>query len=311
MRDSVQAWYLEGMDYKEAPTSLAALRTQAQHTVASCAELMSIEKWEHLLQGKRGELPDGWVFLEELVATMRGIATGANGFFLISKSEAARVGIRSSQVWPCVGRANDVRHIVFTGRDFDELTATGGKTELLNLHDPLTEAERAYVARGEEDGLLARYLLKMRFPWYSMEQRNVAPIWAAVFGRGDLKFVFNEAGVRSLTNFHCVYPHNRDPQFMRALVFCLNSSVVRAHSKLHTRIYGGGLSKFEPKDVKAIPVPDLRRVSSDRLAELGRGLDAMDRASRLGNPAETSRWDELVEAVGREAAKSGGVFQRL
>jgi len=312
MREGVQAWYLEGIDYTLAPTSLAALRAQARHTLASRSELVATEKWEHLFQGKRGALAAGWVFLEELVATMRGIATGSNGFFLISKNDVARTKIRPSQILPCVGRAKDVRHFVFTERDFHDLTGAGGKTQLLNLRDPLTVAERAYVDQGEASGLLARYLLKTRFPWYSMEQRNVAPVWAAVFGRGDLKFVYNEAGVRSLTNFHCVYPHNRDPQFMRALVFCLNSTTVRAHSKLHTRIYGGGLSKFEPKDVKAIPVPDLRRVSRERLAELSRSLDDMDTLSRRGQQTErAARWDELVQAAGRDAAKSRSVFQRL
>jgi adenine-specific DNA-methyltransferase len=109
-----------------------------------------------------------------------------------------------------------------------------------------------------------------------MEQRKIAPIWSAVFGRGDLKFVFNEAGVRNLTNFHCIYPKSNDTVHQRALTLCLNSDTSRASSKLHGRVYGGGLNKFEPNDLKAIQVPDLRQVPRDTLVEMANLLSLLN-----------------------------------
>lgn len=299
----ITAWYLEGINFADAPASLHELGSMARRTVVQLDELRGSEKWEHLLQGKRMSRPKGWVTLEELAETRRGIATGANSFFLISQEAAVSAGIRNDMLLPCIGRANDVEHYIFTKRDFDKLTAMGGKTQLVNLSAPLTPAESKYVAWGESLGLRERYLLANRSPWYSMERREVAPIWAAVFGREDLKFVWNEAKVRSLTNFHCVYPIDQRPLFHRALVACLNADVVRSKSKLQTRVYGGGLSKFEPNDLKAILVPDLRVLPDSTLDDLSQSLDVLDGFSRGGDDIGTSALDQLVAHAGEQAAQ--------
>lgn len=300
----VRAWYLHGIDYSDAPASLAELRKSASVTDVTHDELLATQKWEHLLQGNKSELAPGWTYLGDLADTRRGIATGANAFFLVSKARLDSIGIRPELLLPCVGRAVDVEHFDFTMRDFDGLVDGGTPTFLLNLRGDLTASEAAYVRVGEEEGLVRRHLLANRRPWYSMEQREVAPIWAAVFGRGDLKFVLNSSGVRSLTNFHCVYPKIRDPDFLKALVFCLNTPVVRAKSRLQTRVYGGGLAKFEPKDVKALAVPDLRFVGKKMVEALASRFCLLDSLSRTGKLAEhqLTEWDSLVVEAGDEAA---------
>lgn len=268
MSKTLRAWYLHGISFEEAPSTLAELRRQATLTEVSHDELLATHKWEHLLQGKRCELPKGWTYLGDIAETRRGIATGANAFFLLPRDKVKELSIRQQMTLPCIGRAFDVEHFDFTAKDFEALAERGAPTVLLNLQGELTEAERDYVRVGERQNLTKRHLLANRKPWYSMEQREVAPVWAAVFGRGDLKFVLNTAGVRSLTNFHCVFPISYDPVFIRALVFCLNMPEVRTKARMHTRIYGGGLVKFEPRDVKSLPVPDLRFVGDRTLKML-------------------------------------------
>ena len=274
----VTGWYLKGINFDEAPSSLSELVASGTRVDLRKEELLPTTKWEPLLQGKRHTEKPGWVPLEELATFRRGIATGSNGFFLLSADRLKELGIGLDRCFPCVGIEIDLKRLIYRAEDFEEAAAPGARLFLLNLSDPLTDEEQKYVESGEEQSLTDRFLLKTRRPWYSMEQRKVAPIWSAVFGRGDLKFVFNEAGVRSLTNFHCIYPHSIDPTFHKALTLCLNTTGSRESSKMHGRVYGGGLNKFEPHDLKSIQVPDLRHVPAEILAELSDLLVDLDDA---------------------------------
>jgi len=164
----------------------------------------------------------------------------------------------------------------------------GGKALLLDFKDPLSPEEAAYVAEGEAEKVNQRFLCKVRTPWYSMEPGSPAPIWAAVFGRGDLKFVHNSAGVRSLTNFHAVVPKTPGRSFAEALTFCLNAPAVRTEAALHLRSYGGGLRKFEPNDLKGIPVPDLRLVDDALMARLSLSMPMRMATNRIHGLRDTS-----------------------
>jgi hypothetical protein len=288
----IESWFLDRIDFSEVPISLSELHARFNMREINASSLISAPKWEPLLRGHTQTQRDGWVPLSDLASTSRGIATGANDFFLISPSKARQKSIRTSMLLPCVGRARDVQGRVFNESDYKELHRSDAKCLLLNLTSTPDPNERAYIAEGEAHNLQDRYLLANRRPWYSMEQRAPAAIWAAVFGRGDLGFVYNQAGARSLTNFHCVYPCQPGDAFARALTVVLNSEVVRLGAKGHVRGYGGGLMKFEPNDLKSIQVPDLRCARPQTLALLSGLLDDLDRAER--NHLNTSSFCETV-----------------
>lgn len=311
---TVQTWFLQGIDYAEAPRTLEELAARFEPRTLPNSELEPDRKWEPIIRGDRPTVRPGWAPLSELAVMRRGIATGANGFFLLSPGQANMHGIREESLVPCIGKANDVGSLVFSEADLAALRARNGKCLLVNFRGELSAPEMAYVRLGESEGLTSRYILANRTPWYSMERRAVAPIWASVFGRGDLEFVHNAAGASSLTNFHGVYPERTDTDFVKALTAVLNSTLVRAGARLHTRGYGGGLTKFEPNDLKAIPVPDLRAASVGTLRELASLLDAIDRETRAGAISSRSReaLDIAVEKAGTEAASSSSaeLFQK-
>jgi len=222
------------------------------------AALLAARKWDHLLRHGPADDEDGWVPLSALAATQRGIATGANRFFHVPEATLAGWDIRPGHALPCVGRALDVDGVEFDDAAFRRLAAGGARAYLLDFGRPpeLTAGERAYLARGEAEGLPARYLLAGRRPWYAMESRPPSPIWAAVFGRKGLRFVRNLAGVRNLTAFHCIYPRSTDPAHASALASLLNRPDVAEKALRHVRVYGGGLRKVEPRDLLDIRVPD-------------------------------------------------------
>jgi len=301
---AVVGWLLQGVDFANAPSSLQELSDRFRSTLLPAQDLIHAPKWEPLFRGPRSIQRAGWVPLSKLASTRRGIATGANAFFLLTPDHAKALDIRPEMLLPCVGRSLDVPGLIFADADYRTLVASNAKCLLLNLTGDLTAAEESYVAAGEADGLLNRYLLANRKPWYSMEQRKPAPIWAAVFGRGDLGFVYNEAGARSLTNFHCVYPSNSCSRFARALTTVLNSPSVQIGAREHIRGYGGGLMKFEPNDLRPILVPDLGGAGDATLDRLSAMLDILDRAKRDPVDLETAyrEIDGLVAEAAQEAA---------
>src|SRR5690606_11148243 len=231
-------------------------------------QLPAAAKWTPLVEHGAHHAYGRLVPLGQLAATRRGIATGANHFFHLSQTEWDAAGIAPRSRKACVGRASDAEGLVFTAADFEQLVRRDRRTWLVDIEGTPTAAERAYLARGEREGLPQRYLLAARRPWYRMEQRQPAPIWAAVFGRRGLRFLLNEAGVYHLTTFHGIYPHDARPQFAKALAAVLNSSIVQQRARQQQRVYGGGLRKFEPRDLLELEVPDVRHAPPELLGAL-------------------------------------------
>lgn len=270
-------------------------------------ELLAHSKWNAVLEnGLPLSLP-GFVPLRELASTCRGIATGANSFFHLPLADALSKGIEERHLKPCIGRARDVVGYLFRSDDFDSLVQSNAATQLFCAEGALSAAERDYLAAGERAGLPERYLLSKRAPWYSMERREPAPIWAAVFGRSELRFVFNDAGILNLTTFHAIYPRSGDGEFGKALTACLNSGVVQEQAKLQHRVYGGGLLKFEPNDLLEIQVPDLRAARRSTITLLAECLTMLDETTKDDDQDRRadamSRLNDAVLIAAQEAAR--------
>lgn len=267
----------------------------------SFADLLTHPRWEGVLSGTWTPAPAGFVQLRELATTSRGIATGANDFFMLSAKQAEQRKIGKACLRSCISKAGQVSGLVFTNSDWEQLRISDSPCYLLDAHAaPTTESVNAYLKSGEELGLPKRFLLKSRRPWYKCENRTPSPIWAAVFGRGRMRFVYNSASIQNLTAFHCVYPTNSDPLFCQALVVCLNSTLVQKLLFSTRRTYGGGLSKMEPADLLDIPIPDLRKVSEATLKSLADFLPLLDREVR-SNEQSDKLWkqlDSLIEQCG-------------
>jgi adenine-specific DNA-methyltransferase len=268
----VNSHFLQSVSADQAPRTMKELGERFPAKSVSAAALREASKWEPCLRGDQLAIPRGWTTLGELASTRRGIATGCNDFFLVSRQQALQAGISENNLVPCIGRTRDVQGVTFSQTDFIQLDASNSKVWLIDFKSRLSPSELEYIKRGDENGVSKRYLLKTRSPWYSMEQRQPAPVWAGVFGRGALRFVYNAASAKSLTNFHCVYPTVETTEFAQALTVLLNSEAVRSLMASHQRGFGGGLAKFEPHDLKSIPVPDLRKAPDHLLARIASQL---------------------------------------
>jgi adenine-specific DNA-methyltransferase len=294
--EKVCSYYLRSIDSEGAPQSLKELQLMCNAKTVDYITMRKARKWEPILRGDISEIPEGWTTLGEVVFTKRGIATGANSFFLINENVRTQAEIDQAHVLPCIGGSSNVKGLLFTNEDFNFLSKRQARVWLLNFSTNLSDGEKKYIQYGEKQKLQKRYITKTRNPWFSMEKRAPAPIWGGVFGRGDLRFIYNDAGVRSLTNFHSIYPKIEGSSFAKALVAILNSRIVRDYMVSHQRGYGGGLMKFEPKDLLAIPIPDLRTLSKQSIIELAAQLPLMHSRQCKGLDPCTGRIAEIISS---------------
>jgi len=210
------------------------------------------------LSREPASIPNGPV-LGDFAAVRRGIATGANDFFFLTKDAARKARLPGSLLLPAIGRTRDVSGDAITPATLRELDAKSRPTLLFSpagrSRTLQTPAVRAYLRRGEHLGLPQRALIRTRNPWYKMEARSVPPFLFAYLGRRRARFIRNEAGVVPLTGFLCVYPHRTSPRELAHLWRILSDPRTVDNLRLVGKSYGAGAIKVEPRALERLPIP--------------------------------------------------------
>ncbi len=197
--------------------------------------------------------------LSHFARVVRGIATGANDFFFLTREQIAELGLDARYFVRAIGRTRDCRGDTLGTETLDELEAQARPTWLLNLDatpkDRLPTRLRCYLEAGEQEKLHERALIQSRRPWYKMEQRTPPPILFAYLGRRDCRFILNKAGVVPLTGFLCVYPWDSRPDAVRRLWRALNHPATLQNLAFAGKSCGGGALKVEPRQLDNLEIP--------------------------------------------------------
>ena len=208
----------------------------------------------------------------------RGIATGANDFFCLSRPAVRQQGLTETDVEACITKAADADGLVFTRARFAELAARGRRCFLLNPVRTTPSLTR-YLRWGQQHGIPQRHLPSHRPVWYLPENRAVADIWVAVFSRQSPKFILSLSGAKNLTCFHGLYAKPGWERTSPLMTLFLNSSAGRRAFSQVNRFYGDGLNKLEPKDVEAMPCPEMPKLSKAEAKQLVQMLAELDARS--------------------------------
>lgn len=196
--------------------------------------------------------------LMDFAHVMRGIATGANEFFFLTKDQAKELKIPKKFFLPAIGRTRDVEKPLITQETLKKLEKKGRPTLLFfpngsRLED-MPEAVKNYIHKGEELGLSKRPLISTRQPWYKMEVREVPIFLFAYLGRGNTRFIKNEAGIVPLTGFLCVYPRSNEKEYIEKLWAILQHPNTISNLELVGKSYGSGAIKVEPRSLERLPI---------------------------------------------------------
>jgi adenine-specific DNA-methyltransferase len=244
-----------------------------------------------------------FVPLSTLARVVRGIATGANDFFVLSDDEVVQWGLDQANLRPVLTKTREVPGYVFGQADFDRLGREGKKRWLLYLTEPVTPStpEARYVQHGKVRGLHERSLVKTRSFWYAMEQRDPAPIYFTYLSRKRSRFIYNQADVLALNVFLCIYPKpaiSQDGTTLKALLAMLNSLVAKDSLRHVGRTYGGDTIKIEPREMDRLPVLNPLKLATSKRERLAKLFDQLCRAdSKEVEKAIRQSIDEAVAAV--------------
>lgn len=196
--------------------------------------------------------------LGNFARVMRGIATGANEFFFLTKEKAKELGIPNTFLLTAIGRTRDVEGLYIDNGTIMELDKRGRPTLLFFPNgvawENMPKAVRNYISEGEKEGLSKRILISTRKPWYKMEVRETPSFLFAYLGRKNARFIKNEASVVPLTSFLCVYPHSTDKRYVEKLWQVLQHPDTISNLQLVGKSYGGGAIKVEPRALENLPI---------------------------------------------------------
>jgi hypothetical protein len=229
-----------------APGELGDLRCGEQVT---CERLQPQARWSRLARG-RSPMADGFVELGELFRVHRGQVTGANRIWIAGPHSAR---LPATVMFPAVTRA---RELFEAGPALTRASALRRVIDLPRDLAVLSDEERERVEEflrfAASAGARASYIARHRAPWWSVGLREPAPILATYMARRPPAFVRNRARARHINIAHGLYP--REP--MAAGLLDRLVRFLRGASSLQGgRVYAGGLTKFEPREMERIPVP--------------------------------------------------------
>ena len=223
----------------------------------------------------------------------RGIATGANEFFVLRRSRVRELGLLQSEITLCITKSRQVQTAFLTDGDLDLLAERDEPIFFFRPGPRISPQAASYIAEGERHDFHERFLLRHRRPWHKSEVRQPAPLLVGVFSRGNYKVVRNLTQALNLTCFHGFVPSLLSWRYIDRLFLYLASSTGRAVVSASSRQYGDALTKYEPHDLNGAlaPKPEiLEAIGNDEVAEALHEL-------RAGNGPSSSieaRFQELL-----------------
>ncbi len=227
--------------------------------------------------------------LGDLFQIKRGIATGANDFFVVSKERANELGLPWQFLTPILPspRYLPTDEVLADENGNPRLTPQLFLVTCSLPEDKVRRDQPAlwrYLETGKARGLDQRYLATHRTPWYAQEQRPAAPLLCTYMGRQTadkarpFRFILNPSRATAPNVYLMLYPKptlaaelRRNPALLRSIWTALNALPPQALIG-EGRVYGGGLHKIEPAELANAPVDGIMRLAPTISQSLGKQL---------------------------------------
>ena len=238
----------------------------------STVDLASEAKWTRFPRQEVRAAVDT-IILSDLFDIKRGIATGSNDFFILSRGKIKELRLPMECFRPILPSP---RHVRVNEIDADDQGNPALPQSLFLLDCRLPEQEVKeryptlwqYLESGKEE-IASRYLCKSRRVWFWQENRNYAPFVCTYMGRGNsrtdrpFRFILNHSQATAANTYLMLFPKphltkliSEDSDLLKLILKELNK--ISSETLISEgRIYGGGLHKIEPKELAKLPVGHL------------------------------------------------------
>jgi len=233
--------------------------------------LKNLSKWNNssILSTQNIKTYSG-IKLSDLFDIKRGVATGANDFFILTPEQINEHRIPFELLTPILPSPRYLPDDeIFS--DHQGNPSLERKLFLLTCKHPIEHLQARYpsvgdyLQQGEDAGIPERYLCKHRSLWYLQESRHPAIFLCPYMGRTKsrngkpFRFILNHSKAIAPNVYLMMYPKTRlealilsNPELVKSVWKALNSIPIQ--SLIHEgRVYGDGLHKLEPRELANTP----------------------------------------------------------
>ena len=233
-------------------------------------------KWTHFpekikadRQAERVDTPT----LGDYFTIKRGLATGDNDFFILSKKQIDELGLNMEFFTPILPSPRRLKcDEVFC--DQDGYPHLDTQYFLFSCNLPEDELKEHYPSvwnylNSGKDTTAKKYLCKKRKIWYCQENRTATPFLCSYMGRGKnehtapFRFILNHTNAIATNSYLMLYPKDilrkaltQSPDILHR-VWEILTSITANELECEGRVYGGGLKKIEPRELSYVKCPHL------------------------------------------------------
>jgi methylase of polypeptide subunit release factors len=249
------------------------LETKHVHEIAIENQVLS-GKWTSLHFGDEERADGNDYKIADFFTIKRGLATGANEFFIVDKEIIEQYEIPSQFVKPILPGPRYLTETVIEA-ERDGTPKIERVKYLIDCDVPPNIVKKNYPSlwryfqTGVEKGIPERYLCASRAEWYYQERRAPSPFLATYIGRSQngtkspFRFILNLSRALVTNVYLNLYPNETLASLLQEdrarrfeLVKLLNQipldEIMRAG-----RSYGGGLHKIEPRELADVTISQL------------------------------------------------------
>lgn len=246
-----------------------SLTSPVQFDSAIVGDLPTDRAWRFPL-GVDSELHTSKYSVGDLFKVRRGIATGANDFFILKREQTKKLKIPKEALRPILPKARTLLGDIVE-RASDGYPDIVPQLCLIDCDLPENKIRSQYptfanyLELARDKGLLQRNLLRSRTPWYRQEQRLPAPFLCTYMGRGrqgvpPIRFIWNKSDAIAANTYLMLYPRpllarllSKEPS-LEGDLFALMQETALTSMRGKWRIYAGGLVKIEPRGLLQVPL---------------------------------------------------------
>ncbi|NET57385.1 MAG: N-6 DNA methylase [Symploca sp. SIO2E6] len=222
---------------------------------------------ENLTQPKNCSLK-----LSDLFTIKRGLATGANHFFILTPEQISQHQLPAAFLQPILPSPRYLQVNEITA-DAEGNPQIERQLYLLNCTLPEEDLPEQYphlwhyLQQGKAQGIHTRYLCRHRSPWYTQEKRPPAPLLCTYMGRtsrhreSPFRLLLNHSRATAPNVYLMLYPKphmasvtQEHPEILKTLWQAF-ARISPQEFITEGRVYGGGLYKLEPKELGNARLP--------------------------------------------------------
>lgn len=236
------------------------------------SELMKELKWTRFPGKEIRSEEINEITLGDFFEIKRGIATGDNNFFIMSRNKILELGMDMSFFKPILPSPRYLKSD-FVSSNRDGIPQIEPQYFLLdcNLSEPEIEKNHPALWHYLQSGMektSKKYLCKSRKKWYWQEQREATCFLCSYMGRGKMnsspiRFILNLSNAIATNSYLMLYPKSNLQQAISAnpnsvyKIWEVLKDISGNEIEEEGRVYGGGLKKIEPKELAKVPCGDL------------------------------------------------------